>query len=77
MGEGRPAQKESLNVRGARRKAARRPIGVVTPKGIPAQETISCSITTCSYRDWIGADFLVCIGVNPANSQPVILKYLY
>ncbi|MBW3591242.1 MAG: FdhF/YdeP family oxidoreductase [Actinobacteria bacterium] len=33
--------------------------------------------TTCSYSDWIGSDLVVFIGSNPANNQPVAMKYLY
>jgi molybdopterin-dependent oxidoreductase alpha subunit len=33
--------------------------------------------STCSYRDWIGADLIVLFGSNMANNQPVTTKYLY
>jgi molybdopterin-dependent oxidoreductase alpha subunit len=33
--------------------------------------------TTCSYRDWIGADLIVFLGANTPNHQPVTMKYLY
>ncbi|HYM13568.1 MAG TPA: molybdopterin-dependent oxidoreductase, partial [Bryobacterales bacterium] len=33
--------------------------------------------TTCSYRDWIGADLIVFLGANTPNNQPVTMKYLY
>ncbi|HVT46522.1 MAG TPA: FdhF/YdeP family oxidoreductase [Vicinamibacterales bacterium] len=33
--------------------------------------------STCSYRDWIGADLIVLFGSNLANNQPVTTKYLY
>ncbi len=33
--------------------------------------------TTCSYRDWLGADLLVFFGSNAPNNQPVTMKYLY
>ncbi|HKS97395.1 MAG TPA: FdhF/YdeP family oxidoreductase [Terriglobia bacterium] len=39
--------------------------------------TVGCAATTCSYSDWIGADLIVFIGSNIANSQPVATKYLY
>jgi anaerobic selenocysteine-containing dehydrogenase len=33
--------------------------------------------TTCSYRDWWGTDLIVFFGANPANDQPVAMKYLH
>ena len=33
--------------------------------------------TTCSYQDMIGTDLLVFFGSNPANNQPVVMKYLH
>jgi molybdopterin-dependent oxidoreductase alpha subunit len=39
--------------------------------------TVGVAATTCSYKDWIGTDLLVFIGSNPANNQPVAIKYLY
>jgi len=47
------------------------------PSTVALKETVGCSATTCSYEDWIGADLLVFVGANPANNQPVTLKYLY
>ncbi|BFU91742.1 MAG: formate dehydrogenase [Nitrospira sp.] len=47
------------------------------PSTAALKETVGCSATTCSYQDWIGADLLVFVGANPANNQPVTLKYLY
>lgn len=47
------------------------------PSTAALKETVGCSATTCSYRDWIGTDLLVFVGSNPANNQPVTLKYLY
>lgn len=32
--------------------------------------------STCSYRDWIGADLIVLFGSNVANNQPVAVKYI-
>ena len=32
---------------------------------------------TCSYRDWCGTDLIVFFGSNPANDQPVAMKYLH
>ncbi|MGH9501037.1 MAG: FdhF/YdeP family oxidoreductase [Terriglobales bacterium] len=39
--------------------------------------TVGVAATTCSYRDWIGADLIVFVGSNVANNQPVATKYLY
>jgi molybdopterin-dependent oxidoreductase alpha subunit len=47
------------------------------PSTAALKETVGCSATTCSYQDWIGTDLLVFVGSNPANNQPVTLKYLY
>jgi len=47
------------------------------PSTAAMKETVGCSATTCSYTDWIGSDLLVFVGTNPANNQPVTLKYLY
>ena len=33
--------------------------------------------STCSYRDWIGADLIVLFGSNVPNNQPVTTKYLH
>lgn len=38
---------------------------------------IGVAATTCSYRDWWGADLIVFFGANPANDQPVATKYLH
>ena len=37
---------------------------------------LGVAATTCSYRDWFGADLVVFFGANPANDQPVTMKYL-
>ncbi|WHZ22094.1 MAG: Putative formate dehydrogenase oxidoreductase protein [Nitrospira sp.] len=47
------------------------------PSTAALKETVGCSATTCSYKDWIGTDLLVFVGANSANNQPVTLKYLY
>lgn len=47
------------------------------PSTAALKETVGCSATTCSYTDWIGSDLLIFVGANPANNQPVTLKYLY
>lgn len=33
--------------------------------------------SSCSNRDWIGADLIILAGANIANNQPVATKYLY
>ena len=40
------------------------------------KRTLGYGATTCSYSDWIGADLVVFFGSNPANNQPVSMKYL-
>jgi len=37
---------------------------------------LGVAATTCSYRDWFGTDLIVFFGSNPANDQPVAMKYL-
>jgi molybdopterin-dependent oxidoreductase alpha subunit len=39
--------------------------------------SIGVAATTCSYRDWWGTGVLVFFGANPANDQPVSLKYIH
>lgn len=41
------------------------------------KSALGVAASTCSYRDWWGTDLLVFIGANPANDQPVALKYLH
>ncbi|MGH7214865.1 MAG: FdhF/YdeP family oxidoreductase, partial [Tepidisphaeraceae bacterium] len=38
--------------------------------------TIGAAATTCSYKDWYGTDLIIFFGANPANDQPVSMKYL-
>ena len=38
--------------------------------------TIGVGASTCSYKDWLGTDILVFFGSNPANDQPVAVKYI-
>ncbi len=37
---------------------------------------IGYAASTCSYTDWFGTDLIVFFGSNPANDQPVAMKYL-
>ena len=48
-----------------------------SPSTFGLKEALGVAATTCSYRDWIGSDLVVFIGSNPANNQPVSMKYLY
>src|SRR5438876_2966074 len=41
------------------------------------KKTLGNGATTCSYRNWIGADLIVFFGSNTPNNQPVTMKYLY
>lgn len=41
------------------------------------KSTLGVAATTCSYRDWFGTDLIVFFGSNPANDQPVTIKYLH
>jgi molybdopterin-dependent oxidoreductase alpha subunit len=47
------------------------------PSTLALKEGLGVAATTCSYSDWIGSDLVVFIGSNPANNQPVAMKYLY
>ena len=47
------------------------------PSTLALKQAIGVGATTCSYSDWIGSDLIVFIGSNPANNQPVAMKYLY
>jgi molybdopterin-dependent oxidoreductase alpha subunit len=39
--------------------------------------SLGVAASTCSYRDWYGTDLLVFFGSNPANDQPVAVKYIH
>lgn len=41
------------------------------------KHAIGYAATTCSYRDWWKSDLIVFFGANPANDQPVAMKYLH
>ncbi|HUI27806.1 MAG TPA: FdhF/YdeP family oxidoreductase [Candidatus Kryptonia bacterium] len=41
------------------------------------KQSLGVAATTCSYRDWWGSDLIVFFGANPANDQPVTIKYLH
>ncbi|MFW5921302.1 MAG: FdhF/YdeP family oxidoreductase [Polyangiales bacterium] len=48
-----------------------------SPSTKAMKNTLGAGASTCSYRDWYSADVIVFFGSNPANDQPVALKYLY
>lgn len=37
---------------------------------------LGVAASTCSYRDWYGTDWVIFFGSNPANDQPVSMKFL-
>lgn len=47
------------------------------PSTVALKEAIGAAATTCSFRDVLETDLVVLIGSNPANNQPVFMKYLY
>jgi molybdopterin-dependent oxidoreductase alpha subunit len=47
------------------------------PSTVALKETIGAAATTCSFADVLEADLVVLVGANPANNQPVFMKYLY
>lgn len=47
-----------------------------SPSTAGLKSTIGVAATTCSYRDWFDTDLIVFFGSNPANDQPVTMKYL-
>jgi molybdopterin-dependent oxidoreductase alpha subunit len=46
------------------------------PSTVGLKAAIGHAATTCSYRDWYESDLIVFFGSNPANDQPVAMKYL-
>jgi molybdopterin-dependent oxidoreductase alpha subunit len=47
-----------------------------SPSTSGLKTALGVAATTCSYTDWYDADLIVFLGSNPANDQPVALKYL-
>ncbi len=47
------------------------------PSTAAMRHAIGVAATTCSYKDWYGADLVIFFGSNPANDQPVSTKYLH
>ncbi len=48
-----------------------------SPSGAAMKATLGVAASTCSYKDWYGTDLVIFFGSNPANDQPVAMKYLY
>jgi molybdopterin-dependent oxidoreductase alpha subunit len=48
-----------------------------SPSTRALRQAIGTAATTCSYRDWWGTDVIIFFGSNPANDQPVTMKYLH
>ncbi|MCG3149330.1 MAG: Protein YdeP [Verrucomicrobiae bacterium] len=48
-----------------------------SPSTAAMKHTLGVAATTCSYRDWYGTDLLIFFGANPANDQPVTMKYIH
>jgi len=47
------------------------------PSTVALKEAIGAPASTCSFADVLETDLVVLIGSNPANNQPVFMKYLY
>ena len=47
-----------------------------SPSTAAMKAALGVSATTCSYRDWWGTDLVIFFGANPANDQPVTVKFL-
>jgi molybdopterin-dependent oxidoreductase alpha subunit len=47
------------------------------PSTVGLRQTVGVAATTCSLQDVIEAPLVVLWGTNPANNQPVFMKYLY
>jgi len=47
-----------------------------SPSTAGLKGAIGEAATTCSYKDWYESDLIVFLGSNPANDQPVAMKYL-
>jgi molybdopterin-dependent oxidoreductase alpha subunit len=47
------------------------------PSTAAMKHALGVAATTCSYKDWYGTDLIIFFGSNPANDQPVAMKYLH
>jgi molybdopterin-dependent oxidoreductase alpha subunit len=48
-----------------------------SPSTAAMKSMLGVAASTCSYKDWYGTDLLVFFGSNPANDQPVAVKYIH
>ncbi|MEF3303894.1 FdhF/YdeP family oxidoreductase [Paenibacillus sp. GYB003] len=48
-----------------------------SPSKTALKRSLGIGASSCSYKDWIGADVLVFWGSVAANNQPVSTKYMY
>jgi molybdopterin-dependent oxidoreductase alpha subunit len=48
-----------------------------SPSTAAMKHAVGVGASTCSYKDWYGADLVIFFGANPANDQPVAMKYLH
>jgi molybdopterin-dependent oxidoreductase alpha subunit len=48
-----------------------------SPSTSAMKHSLGVAASTCSYKDWYGTDLVIFFGANPANDQPVALKYLH
>jgi molybdopterin-dependent oxidoreductase alpha subunit len=47
------------------------------PSTAAMKQSLGIAASTCSYKDWYGTDLIIFFGANPANAQPVAMKYLH
>jgi molybdopterin-dependent oxidoreductase alpha subunit len=47
-----------------------------SPSTAAMKRVLGVAASTCSYRDFFDTDLIVFFGSNPANDQPVVMKYL-
>jgi molybdopterin-dependent oxidoreductase alpha subunit len=48
-----------------------------SPSTRAMKRMLGVGASTVTYKDWYGTDLVIFFGSNPANDQPVALKYLY
>lgn len=47
------------------------------PSTVALRAALGVAASTCSYKDWLEADWIVFFGSDVPNNQPVTTKYLY
>ncbi len=47
------------------------------PSTVALKQALGVAASTCSYSDWLDADWIVFFGSDVPNNQPVTTKYLY